>query len=451
MDLIHPIREALVPVLTVGSWDAIEEDHARVKLPWREDLKPGWGKPKYVKAVLVKIDDATLLDVARRCIDAFPDRAAITVQNALWNHEAGGKISLTVITRRALAAWLDGRRLDPGEDPTTFIGRFGIAALQPFDVSYGASGRLRGALEPFEDARVLTHQELLTAYGFEWWPDRRVFQFLEALVDPAIRRAAEQAEWRSGLNEIVAADGFELREVDQVSGHPKYAVTLRPKGKSHGRPKNLIFASSGPKPEIGFTDVINGDIAIVRNGEHCLQFDDPLTDNGLTWEELVVWWTRTTGGDQKGLYERLKASTASPPERAFLHRYYKLYLKQLGPRLPALLPQVYLHYDPATFRQLKERGLEGHFLVQRMDFLMLLPNGVRIVLEIDGQQHYSTGTGKDAKPSPKVYALTAQSDRELRLVGYEVYRFAGVELGDANAEATTKAFFDVLFRRHSIS
>lgn len=59
---------------------------------------------------------------------------------------------------------------------------------------------------------------------------------------------------------------------------------------------------------------------------------------------------------------------------------------------------------------------------QRMDFLMLLPNGIRVVIEIDGKQHYS----KNDIASPKLYAEMMANTRELQLKGYEVYRFGGI-------------------------
>lgn len=37
---------------------------------------------------------------------------------------------------------------------------------------------------------------------------------------------------------------------------------------------------------------------------------------------------------------------------------------------------------------------------ERMDFLLLLPHGVRIVLEVDGKQHYAEGD----IASPKLYS-----------------------------------------------
>ena len=64
-----------------------------------------------------------------------------------------------------------------------------------------------------------------------------------------------------------------------------------------------------------------------------------------------------------------------------------------------------------------------------MDFLLLLPNSVRVVIECDGQQHYADNTGK---ASPRRYAAMMAADRDLRLKGYEVYRFGGAELTDTS-------------------
>jgi len=61
-----------------------------------------------------------------------------------------------------------------------------------------------------------------------------------------------------------------------------------------------------------------------------------------------------------------------------------------------------------------------------MDFLLLLPGRRRVVLEVDGLEHYS----EHGKPSPRRYADMVRADRALRLGGYEMYRFGGAELPD---------------------
>jgi very-short-patch-repair endonuclease len=62
-----------------------------------------------------------------------------------------------------------------------------------------------------------------------------------------------------------------------------------------------------------------------------------------------------------------------------------------------------------------------------MDFLLLLPQRRRIVLEVDGRHHYATENGAS---DPEQYARMLAEDRRLRLAGYEVYRFGGAELSD---------------------
>ena len=111
--------------------------------------------------------------------------------------------------------------------------------------------------------------------------------------------------------------------------------------------------------------------------------------------------------------------------------------------MPALIPQVYLHLDPRT------SITAGDVLArQRMDFLMLLPNEHRVVIELDGKQHYSTASGK---ASPKLYGEMMAEDRRIRLAGYEVYRFGGAEMEDtAAAGLMLRRFFFDLLAKHGI-
>jgi very-short-patch-repair endonuclease len=97
---------------------------------------------------------------------------------------------------------------------------------------------------------------------------------------------------------------------------------------------------------------------------------------------------------------------------------------------------------------LRERGERRRFETQRMDFLMLLPNGIRVIIEIDGIQHYS----EDGNPSPKVYSRTVKAHRKLQLQGYHVYRFAGLELNSSQkAKAIVGLFINELFEKYGIT
>ena len=195
-----------------------------------------------------------------------------------------------------------------------------------------------------------------------------------------------------------------------------------------GELKNLIFASTGPKPKIVLRDALNNIIEITEGARTCLVYDRPLTEEGLTWGALVGWWA---AGPLNGanpqvaghhLYRRLHESLDSSPEHLLLKTYAKRYSGASGSGQPALLPQVYLHYDPYLRPDPAHRP--GAVVRQRMDFLLLLPGRRRVVLEVDGRHHYASDAGI---ASPSRYALMVREDRRLRLAGYEVYRFGGDE------------------------
>jgi very-short-patch-repair endonuclease len=217
-----------------------------------------------------------------------------------------------------------------------------------------------------------------------------------------------------------------------------------------GELKNLIFAADGPKPRIVLRDAINNVIEIVEHAQHCLVYDQPLDESGLTWQKLTVWWAEQDSlpsGDERrhasALYGRLARSLASDAERMLFRTYCGLYAREGGFDLPALIPQVYLHYDPYTRQQLGNR--EGPLERQRMDFLLLMSRRSRIVLEVDGRHHYADETGR---ADPARYGRLVAEDRALHLAGYEVYRFGGHEFTSADASVTLVSFFEQLLSRH---
>jgi very-short-patch-repair endonuclease len=79
---------------------------------------------------------------------------------------------------------------------------------------------------------------------------------------------------------------------------------------------------------------------------------------------------------------------------------------------------------------------------------MLLPNGVRVVIEIDGKQHYADASGY-AEPSK--YAATMAADRELQLAGYHVFHFGAAELVDERSVEKVRKFFADLFAKFGVS
>lgn len=279
---------------------------------------------------------------------------------------------------------------------------------------------------------------------------KRFLATLEISLHPLSRRGDPQIALAERLNRILAHDGYQLSVAGHESGYPVYRASLTRSGVA-GTPKNLIFASNGSKPEIGFQDAINNDIVILSHGESCLVYDRPISRDGLRWVELVQWWreircspTMSEEEVRKELGQRLKVSLQSKGEENLFVAYFRLMRSNFGDALPALVPQVYLHYDPAIVAQLRHRQ---SFPRQRMDFLLLLPQDARVVIEVDGSQHFS----RDGKPSLSAYAEMVCADRDLRLLGYELYRFGANELVGPGVDELLQSFFCRLFERHRVT
>ena len=289
--------------------------------------------------------------------------------------------------------------------------------------------------------------ELFQQLGAFQCSSERFRRLIERLAGPEARPdVASQRSFVKDANSVLIAHGFRLVETGELDGYPAFSF-VRPGDRSYGRPKNIIFASSS-KPDLRFRDAVDNDIEIVTHADDVFVYDDPITD-GLLWRDLQSWWARRENivdaeCAKRTLYLRLLDSlpASSPPQRFLFRAFYKHH-KERVPSLPALIPEVWLHYDPRTIR---ERGRDA-LLRQRMDFLMLLPAGVRIVLEVDGQQHYSLRE----RPAPQRYAKLVSADRELKLCGYEVYRFGAAELDGEIGERLVGSFFDDLFGKHSVT
>lgn len=247
---------------------------------------------------------------------------------------------------------------------------------------------------------------------------------------------------RGYLSDLFSPVFSRLDELDGMTGVAGLKST-------DGQLRNLIFASAGQKPEIVLRDAISNVVEVSRHADSCLFYDRPLTTAGLTWGELTDWWRATAalaGKDDtevaRSLYSRLGDSVrGNPVEHLVFRTYCERYASPAARELPALLPQVYLHFDPLTRKQ--RGGRHSVLARERMDFLLLLPGAVRIVLEVDGKQHYADGE----KASPQLYSEMAAEDRRLRLRGYEVYRFGGFELSQPQAAATLRAFFGELLEK----
>ena len=399
-------------------------------------------KRVYVRSRLQGLNNHQLLQLARQ-VEQDHDSFSLSEFLRLLDESNDGQ-AVTDITRRSIFKALNDIDLF-GE--LSLIEQ--LSKLWPLSEMRGAG--FEANLEESIRRHCLNNEdwsnaELLEVVGALACSRELFFKLLEAVVSPNARRGKEQTQLVDTLNTFLKADGFQLRPSGSISGHSAFAVTGISGGVS-GAPKNLIFASTGPKPEIVIQDAINNDIRIVRNEAHCLVYNRPIQASGLTKEQMVAWWKDRQGIEddveaRRSLSQRLMASLASDGERNVFAVYYREF-KSLGDKLPALIPQVCLHYDPYTLAQL---GGVGRLSRQRMDFLLLFSDAGRVVVEVDGSQHFA----EDGKPSLARYADMVAADRDLRLAGYEVYRFGSNELTGHGANERIEMFFRRLLKKYGM-
>lgn len=390
-------------------------------------------------------DQLFLIDVAKRVAKDYQSRDLSRLLNIL---SPSGFFEITQITRRNILDYLYTERVHGDIELIDFVSRIWTIDKMP-----AVDSR-------FQNARgdIIQHMYNNDDWDFEYLyetyldifnlHDESFILFLEQTVHPQVRKR-DQERCVDGINKYLTNDGYKLQINEYISGYPVYSVVKLFNGVN-GRVKNLIFAADGFKPEIILSDSISNDIKIVKNEEYCLVYDQQIPPNGLYWKDLISWWSDkeapnvNTSNIERQLYIRLFKSLDSEPEKVLFKTFFEYYKKTLGDRFPALIPQVYLHYDPYTIKQLSQ---EKRISRQRMDFLFLFSNQIRIVLEVDGKQHYSDGDTS----SPKKYSEMVYADRELKLNGYEVFRFGGYELTRGEeSKSLLKMFFNKLLKKYGV-
>jgi len=278
--------------------------------------------------------------------------------------------------------------------------------------------------------------------------DARFCRFIEGLASSSARPDDQaQREFIAQVDQALAPCGVRFLTNPGADGY-QAAKLVSTSGSALQSPKNLIFASTR-KPDLRLGNALDNDVEVVTGADDVLIYDRAISPAGLLWRDLQAWFETSRGLDAGGgkdvLYRRLLASLpskVSPVQRLAFTTFYSTFASEV-PKLPALLPEVWFHWDAKTVEQRGKQAL----LRSRMDFLLLLPGGVRVVIEVDGKHHYAD---ENDRASPQRYSAMMQADRDLRLAGYEVYRFGGHELSQPGADQLLAQFWRSLFKRYPV-
>lgn len=435
-ELIASLAEALYPTSAYELPGAC----ARLGLADGEVSEAMASNRTYVRCRLVRLQDDALIEVGDKVLEETDDAGLLEWLRLIEEEEDEQRISK--ITRTAVLRVLDGLDSLGGAQS---LNKFSDGLWTADWIHHFTAARW-DAPEPKPDSLLdkLTHRPgeyLEKTVGLGNASDAMFFDVLERACGPEARTGDEQLHLVKAINEHLIKDGFALVHTRDMSGFRVFEVQETVASVAGGKPKNLIFANLRRKPDLILTDALDNDLEDVGNPEDLLIYDRPFPSGLFTWDHLLDWWVDRPEAEadrsqaEKSLYRRLMESvkaSSSPPERWFFRAYYGQFRKRLAADFPALFPQVVLHHDPRVRRLLVR---------QRMDFMLLLPRGRRVVLEIDGKHHYADND----RASPRRYAEMVKEDRRIRLRGYEVYRFGGAEF--ASEEATHElvgAFFEDL-------
>lgn len=408
-----------------------------------DELEPMNSKRVYIESGLTGFSYSKLQTLAIEIINEENDPTFVKKCDPYLSDDF---FSITMVTRRKIIDWLSGQTLIEGNLRIDEMLSFAWN-LESIPAFYGCKNALEDILQHMIRNDDLTYKEMLeNVLSIMYVSDKKFIDLIQTIVHPRVRTNTEQKLYVDKLNIFLNSDGYRLTSTKSISGEPVYTIEKAVRGIT-GKVKNIIFAACDSKPDIVIEDSLSNDIKIIGDEDKCLFYTLPISDKGLSWKDLVAWWNN---GNEKydlkveqDLVERLKLSLDSEPEKMLLRTYYNYLHKLNDKNLPALIPQVYCHYDPKSAK-MRNGKIYVH---QRMDFLMLVSNNRRVVIEIDGKQHYAD----DDKASPELYAKMVEDDRKLKLYGYDVFRFGGYEFVDSKKfKEKIEQFFQDLFRYYDL-
>lgn len=249
---------------------------------------------------------------------------------------ADSELEFSFVTRRRIVDFLDSlsdmegsMRLD---DFLSLI--WNMSEITDFFIGMTTGEEIMSAVKY---DKTMSYKELLTnRLEVKYLPDETFIRFLECLVKSEVREGNEQKNYVQGINEIIREDGYELYISSQKSGVPHYSIGKR--RVVEGKLKNLIFAPIGQKPDIIIENSISNELRLTGSTDNCLVYNFEMGADGLQWNTLIDWWRENNkesdDDPELELYERLRTSLDSEPEKIFFRtylNYYRYPIKKIFP------------------------------------------------------------------------------------------------------------------------
>jgi hypothetical protein len=200
-------------------------------------------KFKYAQKRLADVDGARVLEIARLIL-LENVHFALSEQVAKLDELAGPPV--TTLTRRRLIALFDGRALSTEIGDIDLIRSVWPIATMP--------GVYQGHGHTLEDDIIrhtirnddMSQRELLEALGLLTCSRAQLFRFLEAVTAPDAHALDAQQALRDKIDQLLRHDGYTLVAVGKISGSPKYAVRLAPKGAPSDESISATLAAFDP-------------------------------------------------------------------------------------------------------------------------------------------------------------------------------------------------------------
>lgn len=406
-------------------------------------LNPMNSKRVYIESGIIKFSYNKLRELTRRIILEECDPEFVKRVDPYMNDDF---FSISMITRRKIINWLSEQLSIEGKlriDEMLSLS-WNLECIQS---AFGNNNADEDILQHMVRNDDLNYKEMFEVIlNVMYVSDKKFIDLIQSIVHPRVRTDIEQKIYVDELNKFLIKDGYKLINTKFISGEKIFTIEKISQG-THEKIKNLIFAAYGTKPDIVIEDSLTNNIKIIGDEDKCLVYTLPISNEGVSWHDLVTWWNN--GNEtyelnvEQELFKRLEISLDSEPEKLFMKIYYNNLHRLNNNKLPALIPQIYCHYDPKSAR-MRNGQIYVH---QRMDFLLLISNNRRVVIEIDGKQHYSVGD----KSSPELYSKMAEDDRKLKLYGYDVFRFGGFEfVNDSGIKKKIIRFIQDLYNYYDL-